>query len=41
MLEAIKHAFGLCGEPHPSLLFILVCGVTTFVCFIKAKLKGK
>jgi hypothetical protein len=24
MIEWVKHALGLCGEPHPSLLTILM-----------------
>ena len=27
MIEALKHAFGLCGEPHPSLLPLILSGV--------------
>lgn len=23
MIEIIRHTLGLCGEPHPSLLYIL------------------
>tara|TARA_R100000908_G_scaffold63046_1_gene43179 strand:+ start:62 stop:187 length:126 start_codon:yes stop_codon:yes gene_type:complete len=41
MVEAIKHAFGLCGEPHPSLLVVLVGGITTFIYYIKKKIKIK
>ena len=41
MIEFIKHTTGLCGEPHPSLLFFMVGLVTTFFYFIKKKLKHK
>lgn len=26
MVEIIKHTFGFCGEPHPSLLWLLTSG---------------
>jgi hypothetical protein len=26
MLEALKHSLGLCGEPHPSLVWLLGSG---------------
>ena len=33
MIEIIRHMFGLCGENHPSILYLL--GVTPFVNHIK------
>ena len=38
MIEALKHAFGLCGEPHPSLLPMLIGGVIFAYKRIKNKL---
>jgi len=26
MLETIKHTFGFCGEPHPSILWLIGSG---------------
>jgi len=39
MIEFIKHLTGLCGEPHPSLL-TLILG-TPFVSYYFYKLKKK
>ena len=40
MIEVLKHTFGLCGEPHPSLLAVLVGGITTGLYLIKNKIKN-
>ena len=40
MIEVLKHTFGLCGEAHPSLLVVLVGGITTGLCLIKNKIKN-
>ena len=37
MIEWIKHALGLCGEPHPSLLTLLMG--TPMVGYIIYKIK--
>ena len=39
MIEFLKHATGLCGEPHPSLLTILFG--TPIVGYICYKFKNK
>jgi len=39
MIEFFKHALGLCGEPHPSLLTLLMG--TPAVTYIIYKLKTK
>ena len=44
MIEFLKHATGLCGEPHPSLLFggVGVIGYCVYcVKRIKSKLRKK
>jgi hypothetical protein len=33
MIEIIKHAFGFCGEGHPSLLYL--CGIWPLLLGIK------
>ena len=37
MIEFLRHAIGICGEPHPSLLSLLLG--TPFVGYIYYKLK--
>jgi len=39
MIEFFKHALGICGEPHPSLLTLLMG--TPAVTYIIYKLKTK
>ncbi len=41
MIEFLKHAFGFCGEPHPSLLTLLIgTPVLGYIVYnIKEKLK--
>mgnify|MGYP001162679762 FL=1 len=39
MIEFIKHALGLCGEPHPSLLTAL--GALPFIGYYINKLKNR
>ena len=39
MLEFVKHITGLCGEPHPSLLTLLIS--TPFFSYYIYKLKKK
>tara|TARA_R100000900_G_scaffold145625_1_gene131951 strand:+ start:164 stop:289 length:126 start_codon:yes stop_codon:yes gene_type:complete len=39
MIEFIKHVTGLCGEPHPSLLTILMG--TPVVGYVVYKIKNK
>tara|TARA_Y100000289_G_C3819141_1_gene97771 strand:- start:245 stop:406 length:162 start_codon:yes stop_codon:yes gene_type:complete len=39
MIEFLKHALGLCGEPHPSLLTLLMG--TPAATYILYKLKFK
>lgn len=38
MLEALKHITGLCGEPHPSLLTLLLG--TPFASYVYYKIKN-
>jgi len=38
MIEEIKHLFGFCGEPHPSILTFLF-GMVPGMTYIKYKLK--
>ena len=38
MVEFLRHAFGLCGEPHPSLL-TLIFG-TPIVAYLVYKIKN-
>tara|TARA_R100000995_G_C3479718_1_gene123136 strand:+ start:1257 stop:1385 length:129 start_codon:yes stop_codon:yes gene_type:complete len=37
MIETLKHIIGVCGEPHPSLITLLIG--TPFASFIYYKLK--
>ena len=39
MIEFLKHATGLCGEPHPSLLTLL-CG-TPILSYVIYRFKNK
>ena len=41
ILHFIKHALGLCGEPHPSLLMGGMGFVGYCAYFLKTKLKTK
>lgn len=38
MVEFIKHAFGICGEPHPSILWFLASG-TFLIYYFKHTIK--
>lgn len=38
MIETIKHLFGFCGEPHPSLLWLMSTG-GIFLYIIKHNIK--
>jgi hypothetical protein len=38
MVEIMKHVFGVCGEPHPSLLWLITSG-GVLVYFIKKNVK--
>lgn len=34
-LDALKHAFGFCGEPHPNIFAIIAgVGATSFGCIV-------
>ena len=37
MIEALKHFFGLCGDGHPSLLYM--CGLAPFFLLFKSTIK--
>jgi len=37
-IESIKHLFGFCGEPHPSILWLLGSG-SIVLYFIKHNIK--
>jgi|TARA_R100000152_G_C6577327_1_gene42438 hypothetical protein len=41
MWEGLRHALGLCGEPHPSLLWLIMFTpiVSYTIAIIKEKLK--
>ncbi len=39
MIEFLRHITGLCGEPHPSLLTLIIS--TPFVSYIIYKIKHK
>ena len=39
MIEFLRHALGLCGEPHPSLLTLLMG--TPILGYLMVKLKNK
>ncbi len=39
MIEFLRHALGLCGEPHPSLLTLLMG--TPVLSYIIYKIKNK
>ena len=39
MIEFLRHALGLCGEPHPSLLTVLAS--MPFIGYWFVKLKNK
>ena len=41
MIEFLRHALGLCGEPHPSLLWLLMSTpiVGYVIAIVKEKLK--
>lgn len=44
MIESIKHFFGLCGENHPSVLWVLfgyIPGIPYIIYRIKNKLLKK
>ena len=43
MIEFLRHALGLCGEPHPSLLTALasIPFVGYFFVWLREKLKNK
>jgi hypothetical protein len=36
MIEFLRHTFGLCGDGHPSILYLL--GIVPFLSFIKTKI---
>jgi len=36
MIEILRHTFGLCGDGHPSILYLL--GILPFLNFIKTKI---
>ena len=40
MIEFLKHATGLCGEPHPSLLTLLAATPLASYFIYKLKTKG-
>ncbi len=37
MIEAFRHFFGMCGEPHPSILCAL--GISPLLVLISVKIK--
>jgi|LakMenE01Jun11ns_1017448.scaffolds.fasta_scaffold9465106_2 hypothetical protein len=41
MIEAVKHAFGFCGEGHPHLLNLspFLLGIAGYLYYIKEKIK--
>ncbi len=43
MIEFLKHALGLCGEPHPSLLTLLASTpiIGYWFVWLRNKLKNK
>jgi len=41
MIEFLKHALGVCGEPHPSLLTLLMGAPAVSYIIYKIKSYGK
>tara|TARA_R110001592_G_scaffold1578_1_gene9268 strand:+ start:2665 stop:2793 length:129 start_codon:yes stop_codon:yes gene_type:complete len=39
MIEFLRHALGLCGEPHPSLLTLLMG--TPILSYVVYRIRGK